>query len=346
MESISYFYPQRHEAHFQPGHPERPERVEEVRRGLEEGKVWDPFPKLEALRLEDELLESVHSPSYLDRLQKASSRGQAMDLDTYTTPESWSLALQAAGGGIAVADAVWEGSSRVGFALTRPPGHHATANRAMGFCLLNNVALAAEYLIQAKGARRIAVIDFDLHHGNGTQDIFYDRGDVFYLSTHQSPFYPGTGHIQETGEGEGEGKTVNIPLPAGSGDQAFQAIGNEVIPPLLDQFSPEMILLSYGFDTHWRDPLGGFRLSAAVYAEIIGRLDRYAREHCNGKFAIFLEGGYDLQAGKLCSQGMVKEILEEPWEDPLGKSPRPEGEGWKSVVQRVKDRWSLGKDQS
>ncbi len=341
MADIVYFYPHGHRAHFQPGHPERPDRVQRIRRGLKEIDRWEDFPQLEPVDMEDELLESVHRPAYLDRLQKACSQRQPMDLDTYTTQESWQLALNAAGGGIAVADAVWERSSKVGFALTRPPGHHATADRAMGFCLLNNIALAAQYLIQRKGAHRIAILDFDLHHGNGTQDIFYDRGDVFYLSTHQSPFYPGTGHIEDTGRGEGEGKTVNVPLPAGSGDSAFQAVSEEIIPPFLDEFSPQMILVSYGFDTHWRDPLGGFRLSAAVYAEIIGRLHRYARERCQGRMALFLEGGYDLSAGEACSQGIVKTMLGELWTDPLGKSPQPERDDWKAVLERVKGKWAL-----
>lgn len=341
MAAIAYFYPTGHRAHFQPGHPERPDRVDKIREGLRDINRWEDYPHLDPLALGDDFLERVHEPSYLEHLQKACSQGQAMDLDTYTTQESWDLALNAVGGGIAVTDAVWEGDAEVGFALTRPPGHHATANRAMGFCLLNNIALAAQYLVEEKEAERVAIVDFDLHHGNGTQDIFYDRGNVFYLSTHQSPFYPGTGHVGDTGTGDGEGKTVNIPLPAGSGDSAFQMISQEILPPFLDRFKPQMILVSYGFDTHWRDPLGGFRMSAAVYAEMIGRLRRYAKEHCQGRIALFLEGGYDLEAGKACSQGIVKTLLEEPWEDPLGKSPQPEREYWRDSLRRVKAEWAL-----
>ena len=186
-----YFYPDGHAQHAKSGHPERPERVETFCQGIREMGAWDPYPKLEPIPILIPFLESVHSPTYLRRLQIACRSGQNLDADTYTQPASWELALRAAGGAVAVAEAVWAGNSQSGLALTRPPGHHATRERGMGFCLLNNAAIAAEYLLtqtNLNDARpeRLAIVDLDLHHGNGIQDIFYQRSDVFYISTHQS----------------------------------------------------------------------------------------------------------------------------------------------------------------
>jgi acetoin utilization deacetylase AcuC-like enzyme len=229
------YYPEGHQGHFEEGHPERPERVETLRRALTAAGWWDSYPHVQPILPEVELLERVHHRSYLDRIQAYSQHGQRLDMDTYTTPASWQLALNAVGGALATSAAVWEGKARRGFALCRPPGHHATPTRGMGFCLLNNIALAAEYLVQKKGAQRLAIIDLDLHHGNGTQEVFWQRGDVFYISTHQSPLYPGTGELGETGAGNGAGKTANFPLPPGSGDQAFTEIMHDFILPLLGQ---------------------------------------------------------------------------------------------------------------
>lgn len=341
MSEIVYFYPEGHQEHAQPGHPERPERVDVIRDGLKEIGLWDRFPRLEPEPVPEGILHSIHDPAYLDQVQEASARGKHLDMDTYTTSRSWPLALNAAGGAMAVAGAVYDGQGEVGFALTRPPGHHATINRAMGFCLLNNIALASEYLLQEKGAARVAIVDLDLHHGNGTQDIFYDREDVLYLSTHQSPFYPGTGHVPETGSGKGEGTTVNIPLPVGSGDGAFHEIMKKVILPMLERFQPHMVLVSYGYDTHWRDPLGSLLLSADSYAWMIQQLQAYAQEHCRGRLALILEGGYDLKAGKACAQGIVSALTGRSWEDPLGLSPSPESDEWRELVRRVIEKWAL-----
>jgi len=341
MTDMVYFYPRGHEKHFQAGHPERPERVERIKKGLQDIQLWDRFPKLDPVQVPEDVLESVHTPTYLQTLEESSSRARNLDMDTYTTQESWPLALQAAGGGLAVTRRVWMDEADVGFALTRPPGHHATSSRGMGFCLLNNIALAAEDAVRHQGAERVAIVDVDLHHGNGTQDIFYDRGDVFYLSTHQSPFYPGTGNMTETGTGEGEGKTLNIPLPAGTGDDAFQVIQEDILLPVLDRFQPQMLLISYGFDTHWRDPLGGLQLSAARIAKLISALHQFSRRACQGRFIVFLEGGYDLEAGCVCAQTIVSSLIGEAREDTLGPSPNPSSEGWKDVVQRIQHEWSL-----
>jgi acetoin utilization deacetylase AcuC-like enzyme len=209
----------------------------------------------------------------------------------------------------------------------------------MGFCLLNNVALTAEYLIQEKGASRLAIVDLDLHHGNGTQDIFWRRSDVFFISIHQSPLYPGTGGLDEIGAGPGEGFTANFPLPPGSGDQAYQAFMETLILPLLDRYGPEMLLVSFGFDPHWRDPLGHLLLSAGVYGELIRSLTNWADDRCDGRIAVVLEGGYDLEAGAACGQACVAALSGLPWQDPLGLSPRMEAKSWQYVLQAAKGFW-------
>jgi acetoin utilization deacetylase AcuC-like enzyme len=211
----------------------------------------------------------------------------------------------------------------------------------MGFCLLNNIAVAAEHLVCEMSASRLAIVDLDLHHGNGTQEIFWRRGDVFYFSTHQSPFYPGSGSLEETGAGDGLGKTANFPLPPGSGDAAFSEIVNGLILPLLEGFSPEMILVSYGFDPHWRDPLGHLQLSAAGYGQIISSLAGWADDHCEGRIALFLEGGYDLEAAAACSLSVTAALLGEEWQDSLGPSPRQEGRSWQAKVRAARGIWGL-----
>lgn len=341
MHDIVYFYPQDHQAHAELGHPERPERVETIRQALDAAGWWEAYPKLSPLPVSNELLESIHQEGYLEQLQAACSRGQHLDMDTYTTPASWELALNAAGGALAVARAVWLREARRGFALTRPPGHHATVQRGMGFCLLNNIALAAEYLIEQQGAERVAIIDFDLHHGNGTQDIFYQRGDVLYISTHQSPLYPGTGRLSETGAGAGSMTNVNIALPPGSGDAAYEEALNTLILPLLNRFMPQMILVSYGFDVHWRDPLGHMQVSSGVYGDLIAGLAGWADEHCGGRIALCLEGGYDLEAAAACSLAVVAALLGEKWQDSLGASPRAEGRSWQPVLEQARQIWGL-----
>ncbi len=225
--------------------------------------------------------------------------------------------------------------------MTRPPGHHATIDQGMGFCLLNNIALAAESLIQQENAQKLAIIDLDLHHGNGTQDIFWRRGDVFYISTHQSPLYPGTGYVDEIGSGPGKGATANFPLPPFSGDQAFGTLMHTLILPLLERFAPEMILVSFGFDPHWRDPLGSLILSAAGYGNLITNLVDFADAHCGGRIALILEGGYDLDAAAACGQSAVAALLKHPWQDPLGPAPQPESSHWLVMERRAREIWGI-----
>lgn len=335
MKELIYYYPVGHAAHYESGHPERPERVEVIRTGLQKRGWWDGFPQAHPIQLPEDILQAVHSIDYLNLLEITSRRGGHLDADTYVTPASWQLAMATAGGASATAQAVWQGLSHRGFALTRPPGHHAMRGQGMGFCLLNNIAIAAEYLIQMQAAKRLAIVDIDLHHGNGTQDIFYNRGDVFYISLHQSPLYPGTGRLDEIGKGTGEGLNANFPLPPGSGDNAYLTIMEELILPLLNRYQPEMILISYGFDAHWSDPLGYLLLTADGYQRLVSHLINWADQNCQGRIVMFLEGGYNLDAGVACSLGVVAALLGENEGDPLGKPPYPEGELWHGILARA-----------
>lgn len=340
MEELVFYYPKGHEAHFENGHPERPERVEVIREALGKAGYWDSFPKVSPIKLTDDLIESVHSPAYLNVLEMISSKAGHLDADTYTTHASWQLAQETAGGAAALASAIWDGEAVRGFALTRPPGHHAMRGQGMGFCLLNNIAIAAEYLLKIKGLKRLAILDLDLHHGNGTQDIFWDRGDVFYISTHQSPLYPGTGMLNDVGGGQGKGWTANFPLPPGSGDTAVLSILEEIILPLLNQRNPQIILISYGFDPHWKDPLGHLLLTANGFGEVIRRICLWTDSHCDGRVALFLEGGYDLDAAAVCSTAVVSALLGKEWDDPY-PCPFKENNAWRNTLDKAHFVWDL-----
>jgi acetoin utilization deacetylase AcuC-like enzyme len=340
MDEIVYYYPEGHEKHYENGHPERPERIETIKAVLQQNELWNGYLKLAPIEIPDDVLKKIHSPAYLNLLEMTCRRSGHLDMDTYTTQASWELAQHTAGGAIAVATAICEGKSKRGFALTRPPGHHAMHGQGMGFCLINNIAVAAEYLIQRNILHSLAIVDLDLHHGNGTQDIFWKRSDVLYLSTHQAPFYPGTGFIDDIGEGEGEGWTANFPLPPGAGDAAFNIIMDELILPLLERSKPEMLLVSYGFDPHWMDPLGQLYLTANGYGMLVSKLCNWADENCAGKIGLFLEGGYDLAAGAACSLAVANALLGRTWADPY-PSPYRESNSWQIMVRRAKVLWNL-----
>ena len=342
MDDLVLFYPTGHTAHLESGHPECPERIETIREALEAAGIWEKFPRLQPLDVPRNILESVHSPAYLSLLQRACNAGPGrLDMDTYFVPQSWQLAVNAAGGAAAVVRAVWQKAARRGLALCRPPGHHAMRGQGMGFCLINNIAVAAEFLLQIEGAQRVAIVDLDLHHGNGTQDIFWTRKEVMFLSTHQSPFYPGTGSLIERGGGEGLGYTLNFPMPPRSGDEAFITVMDTLLLPVLERYSPEVVLVSFGFDTHWSDPLGSLLLSADGYAQLITRLVKFADQHCSGRIALVLEGGYDFEAGQACTLTVVDALLGKPWEDQLGPSPYKESDNWRTVLKAARELWSV-----
>src|SRR5919106_1353421 len=242
-----------------PGHPERSERAEvmEVIAGRWGKRGTDVVAPRAATH---EQLARVHDADYLRRISETAGRAVALDPDTYTSPESHEIALLAAGAAVDAVERVMAGSHRSAMALVRPPGHHAERNRAMGFCLYNNVASAAAHAC-AIGASKVAIVDYDVHHGNGTQQIFERDSNVLYVSTHQYPYYPGTGAVDEIGVGRGAGFTVNIPVEAGAVDEDYQLVFSAVVIPVLLQFEPDLVIVSAGFDAHERDPLGGMRVS-------------------------------------------------------------------------------------
>jgi acetoin utilization deacetylase AcuC-like enzyme len=275
-----------------------------------------------------EAVTSVHPTSYLDALREAVEEGPAY-IDyapTYVTPASFDAALNAAGGTLNVLEAVLSEPLRGGFALVRPPGHHATATRAMGFCLFNNVAIAARHC-QKQGYQRVMIVDLDVHHGNGTEAIFENDPNVLYVSTHQSGIYPGTGQLDDIGHGEGRGSIVNIPLPGRAGDTAFEDIAERVLTPLAERFSPAVLLISVGFDAHWNDPLAGLQLSCSGYHFLASKLASIATEHCEGRVLAVLEGGYDPEALVHGVMAVIQGLRGAPTpDDPLGASPMPEAD--------------------
>jgi acetoin utilization deacetylase AcuC-like enzyme len=232
----------------------------------------------------------------------------ALDPDTVLSPGSVKAALLAAGATWDAVKAVCEGRAPNAFALVRPPGHHAEAERAMGFCIFNNIAVAAQQAILHFGYGRVAIIDWDVHHGNGTQHIFEERADVFYISTHRAPFYPGTGAADERGRGKGHGFTLNLPLAAGDGDAEIEAAFDERIGPALDDYKPDLVLVSAGFDAHHSDPLGGLQVSTEAFGRLTRRLMKAADVHCDGRIVLVLEGGYDLSGLSRCVLACVKEL--------------------------------------
>lgn len=288
-----------------PGHPERPERAEvfdavAARWRQRGGAVAAPHP---ATREE---LARVHEEGYLDAIARTQGSAVALDPDTYTSPESHEIALLGAGAAIEAARHALEGRGPA-MAFVRPPGHHAERNRAMGFCLYNHAAAAAADAL-ARGASRVAVVDIDVHHGNGTQWIFYDEPRVLYLSTHQYPYYPGTGAADEVGRGEGTGYTVNVPLEVGATDADYWRVYDGVIGPIVEQYAPDLVIVSAGFDAHERDPLAGMRVTTAGYAAIIARLHAAARRACGGRIAAVTEGGYHLEALAACLDATLTEL--------------------------------------
>ncbi len=279
-----------------PAHPERPDRVRVIDELIAAwpGPHLTPIAPRPASRAE---IAAVHSSGHLERIfATRDAPGMRLDPDTPTSAGSANTALLAAGGLIELVERVCVRDVATGFALVRPPGHHATAERAMGFCLFNNVAIAARHLQSRQGIERVAIIDFDLHHGNGTQAIFEHDPSVLYLSLHQYPWYPGTGGISEVGSGPGEGFTVNIPCGAGTDDALYALAFDEIVAPVVRAFAPGFILVSAGFDAHRRDPLGQLELSEAGYAHMTGVLLALGAELCGGRIAFVLEGGYDLEA--------------------------------------------------
>lgn len=329
--------------HDLPEHPENARRLEAIGRGLEEAGLLARLEQLEPDDAPDDLLLTAHTATYLDTLRRSSQgMGTMFGLDTYATPASYGVARLAVGAAVAAVRAVLEGRVSGALAGLRPPGHHATPSQAMGFCLLNSVAVAARYAQQAHGVGRIAIIDYDVHHGNGTQDIFYADPSVLFVSLHQSPLYPGTGHAAETGTGEGQGTTVNVPLPPGVGDAGYAAAFEQVVVPVVGRFAPALILVSVGFDAHWADPLAQMGLTLAGYAHLARSLIALARRVCGGRIVFALEGGYNLTVLGRAWADVARALLDEPTApDTLGPSPSPEPD-IEPLLARVRRLHQLG----
>lgn len=277
-------------------HPEKPERFDAVIAGLQQAGLLDQLAHLDRRVITTAELELCHSPEYLRTARQDIEDGypSLSTGDTDVTANSWEVASEAAGGVLNAVDAVMAGRARNAFCAVRPPGHHATRRRGMGFCIFNNVALAARYAQRRHGLERVMIVDWDVHHGNGTQDIFYDDPTVFFFSTHQWPLYPGTGRADETGTGPGVGTTMNFPLPAGSGRAEILPLFQEALASAADRFRPDLLLISAGFDSREGDLLGRFTLTDGDFADLTREVMALADRHAQGRVVSVLEGGYTL----------------------------------------------------
>ena len=278
-----------------PGHPERPDRLRASLAALQQSDVWDQLHQIEPTPASIEHLCYAHNPAYPEHIRLHCEQEIPLTYDTTVGFESFDIALLSTGGVLRAADAVMTGAVRNAFAMVRPPGHHATLGQSMGFCLFNNIAITARYLQREHGVEKVAIVDWDVHHGNGTQDIFYEDESVFFFSIHQSPLYPGTGSSRERGSGKAYGMTLNVPMPAGSGDVDYIKVFTDVLVPALRDFSPELLLISAGFDAHYLDPLSGTELTADGFATLTDLMLAFADETASGRVVSALEGGYSLE---------------------------------------------------
>jgi acetoin utilization deacetylase AcuC-like enzyme len=326
-----------------PGHPERPERADVMRRVAMRFAAGGGA-MLEPREASIDELARVHDRDYLDRVVATAGQSTALDADTFTSPQSVAVARLAAGAALTAVEAVLApgGPSRV-CALVRPPGHHAERDRAMGFCLFNNVAVAAAHA-RAAGLERVAIVDFDVHHGNGTQQAFYEDPSVLFISSHQFPYYPGTGAASETGAGAGRGLTMNLPLEAGASDDDFDLVYRAVVCPVLEQFRPQLLLVSAGFDAFRDDPLGGMRVSAEQFGRLIAMLAAVADECCQGRLVAVTEGGYDLHGLDACLEATVRALSGEDLPGPNGPIAGPARRGKAAIAAvspHLRGTWTI-----
>ncbi len=314
-------YSERYLEHDLEHHPENSNRLKAVMRLLTKKDVFEKVPLVEPAYAKKEDILRVHALEHFEFIKHLSEKGDAMiDADTYVNSKSFDTALLSAGGIMSCVDKYFEGYD-YSFALVRPPGHHAESSRSLGFCLFNNVAVGAKYALEKYGIKKIFILDFDVHHGNGTQEIFYSSKNVLYLSLHQHLLYPGTGSIEETGRGEGRGYTINIPLPPKTCDKSYLRVFDEIVMPVMKEFQPEVTFVSAGYDAHYSDPLGGMCLSSKCYYEIAKKL-----KLCTKAGIIFgLEGGYNVDAlanSVFATLAALFELGEESTEAPLEENER------------------------
>lgn len=298
-----------------PGHPECPDRLRSVVGHLQKVRLWTPVQHLIIDPAPEECLTKVHTADHVRFVRESCLNGMSVldGGDTHVSRDSYDVALLAAGGVITGVDAIMKGILQNVFCAVRPPGHHAERESVMGFCLFNNAAVAARYAQGSHGVDRIAIIDWDVHHGNGTQHVFYEDKSVFYISTHQYPFYPGTGSRVERGSGEGEGYTLNIPMTAGMGEAEYVAAFRDEILPAVVHYRPELIIISAGFDAHRNDPLAGMNLTEESFAILTSLVAETAGLTCNGRILSILEGGYNLGALARSVESHLRTLIDAPY---------------------------------
>ena len=295
--SLALIADDRYLDHDEASHPENANRLRAIHAALANNQLLTArLTPLQPRRASDAELCAVHQPSLIEQLERRAAHGDWADPETYILPQSPEIARLAAGGALVAVESVLTGQTDQAFTLARPPGHHATPTQAMGFCLFNNAAIAAQFARDQFGLERVAVLDWDVHHGNGTQDIFYRDPHVLYISTHGAPLWPGSGHWREMGADAGFGTTLNLPLRALSGDLSFARIFAETITSAIRQFKPQLLIISAGYDAHRYDPLGNLALSTAGYAHLAAIVYNLAAEYCGGRLVGLLEGGYNLDA--------------------------------------------------
>lgn len=330
------------------GHPERPERLETSLEMMNKTGLAEQVKMVSPRDATVEEINLVHPMNYIEKVQRmAQSGGGWLDGDTAVSPGTFAAALKSAGAGLEGLQMLFSGEASNGFGLVRPPGHHATANRGMGFCIFNNNAITSRCAMEYYGISRIFILDWDAHHGNGLEDIFYEDGRVLYISLHQYPHYPGTGTYREVGEGAGEGFNVNFPFPAFTGEDVYLAAFDQVILPIARQYQPELVLVSAGYDGHFNDPLCSMLLTATSFSDMTARLMALAEECCGGKLLASLEGGYNL-LGMAASvnntiavmAGDAGKLVEET--EPLMREPTQRGlEIIEATRQAMSSYWTL-----
>lgn len=312
--------------HDQAGHPENAKRLESIINGLKEKRLFEKINILKSRTAEIDEIMACHTKEYVEYAKEFCEKGGGyFDPDTYSNKNSFLAAATAVGSSVDLTKFVIKGELTNGFALLRPPGHHALANRSMGFCLFGNIAIAAKVALTQPGISKVAIVDFDVHHGNGTQALVGDDPNILFISTHQYPFYPGTGSIREIRQGESEGTIVNIPLQAGVGDNGFKMVYEKVVIPSLEKFKPDLILVSAGYDAHWDDPLANLNLSLSGFDWVTSQLIKSSQELCSGKIVFFLEGGYNVDVLGYGVANAIRRLLGiDEFEDPIGESNQTE----------------------
>lgn len=334
-----------YQEHLTYGHPESPERLSQTLSVLKSSSIMSQLIPIEPKPIEMEYLTLNHSADYIRYVEQfADNGGGNMDVDTIVSPYSYNIALLAAGGIIEGLNAMLEDKINKCFALVRPPGHHAMPGHSMGFCLFNNVAVGAKYLLKHKGFKRIMILDWDVHHGNGTEISFYNTSDVLFVSWHQYPNWPpNSGSISSMGQGEGEGYNINIQLPVGLGDRAYLATFHQIVEPAAQAYKPEIIMVSAGYDAHFKDPLANMNLTVTGYSELARQTGKLADKLCAGRMFCTLEGGYNFDALAYSVLGALTVMTDKDGvvNDPLGKPCYETDESVEYLIEKIKEQQKL-----